>query len=148
MSFYYEDFVDTLDKFAEKCNNATFSEAWRYTKKIINAHAKATKPVGISLEASLMLAWKQFEHTVDQDHEKGVIALSGVVENLVSSVPVGVGLSFLIHLEIGLNRARGYTWEESEEYVHNHYRQILKDKAEEVKQETGLPSLKLVRDDP
>jgi|TARA_R100000149_G_C5870249_1_gene134357 hypothetical protein len=125
MMIDYEAFIDTIDRFCMKTGCPTFKQTWHYTKLMIYGHGVGTRFETEEHKEMMQRAWQEFEHTIDQDYERGHVGLKGVVENFLESVPTGMGLMFLINLEIAINRGRGYTLQESKDHVYEHYREIL-----------------------
>jgi hypothetical protein len=143
----YQSFIDTLDYFCVKYKSKDFEQTWHYTKIMVYGHGIGTRFETETHKEMMSRCWQEFEHTIDQDYERGHVGLKGVVENFLEAVPNGLGLTFLINLEIAINRGRGYTLKESRDHVYDHYKEIISSKVEEIKRETASTHLKLVEDD-
>jgi len=137
----YEAFINTIDRFSIKTGCATFKQCWHYTKLMIYGHGVGTRFESESHKEMMQRAWQEFEHTINEDYERGHIGLKGIVINFLESVPVGMGFDFLLNLEIAINRGRGYTLQEAKDHVYKHYKEIL-----DFKKESGS-HLKLVEDE-
>jgi len=111
--FQYKDLIDTLDEFASQSNSIEYQQAWQYTKAMITAHAMAIKPADVTNEEALAVAWAQFECTFDEDEDKALLALAGIIANLVNCVPLGKGSAFHEAIEVAFARARGFSKEEA-----------------------------------
>ena len=111
--FQYKDLIDTLDEFASQSNDVEYQNAWKYTKAMITAHAQAIKPADVNNEEALAVAWAQFECTFDEDEDKALLALAGIIANLVNCVPLGQGSTFHEAIEVAFARARGFSKEEA-----------------------------------
>ena len=113
--FQYKDLLEIVDSFAIQTENEEFQQTWRYTKRMIHAHAEAIRPSELPKEEALAIAWAQFEATFDDEDENALLSLAGIVANLVNSVPFGLSTSFYHTIEIAFARARGFSQEEAEQ---------------------------------
>ena len=113
--FQHRELIKMVDAFVLQTNNEEFQQTWRYTKRMVGAHALASCPPGMPKEEALSLAWSQFEATFDEEDENALLSLAGIVANFVNAVPYGLSTEFYHTIEIAFSRARGFTQAEAEQ---------------------------------
>ena len=107
MLFDYNKILTKLDQFASYTQSEEYSQTWEYTKKMIDAHAIAICPSDLSVEEARSIAWFQFESTFEEDENRSLLSLAGIVANLVNAVPFGYTRCFHECIEIAFALARG-----------------------------------------
>jgi hypothetical protein len=111
--FQYQFLIDKISDFAMENGDDRFRYAWTYTQKMVLAHAIAIKPDKYDNDQALSVAWSQFEDTFEADEDGSLISLTGIVGNLLASVPEGFGQEFHKALKVGFDLARGFKDEEA-----------------------------------
>ena len=125
MLFYYNKLLAKLDLFASYTQSEEYHQTWEYTKKMIEAHAKAICPSDVSLEEARSIAWFQFESTFEEDENRSLLSLAGIVANLVNAVPFGYTRCFHECIEIAFALARG----EEEEIARKQHRSHVQEQS-------------------